>query len=43
MALDEDMVGSGNKDTSDDSTSKVSLSIDDLTVEVHELTTTLVI
>ena len=38
MALVEYMVGSGDKDIDDDSTFKVSLSTDDLTIEVDELT-----
>jgi hypothetical protein len=41
MALGEDMVDSGNKDTGDDSTSEVPLSTNDLAAEVEELNATL--
>jgi hypothetical protein len=37
MALSEDVVGGGNKDIWDDSTSRVSLSTNDLVVVVDEL------
>jgi hypothetical protein len=41
MVLGEDVVGGGDKDTDDDSASKVSRSTKDLTTEVDELMTTL--
>jgi hypothetical protein len=41
MALGEETVSSGDKDTNDNSTSEVSFSSDDLTAEVEDLTTTL--
>ena len=41
MALAEDVVGGNNKDISDDSTFEVSLSADDLTIEVAKLMTAL--
>jgi hypothetical protein len=41
MALGEYMVGVSDKDNDDDSTSKVSLSANDLTIEVDELMTAL--
>jgi hypothetical protein len=41
MALVDDVVGGDNKDIGDDSTSEVLPSVDDLTAEVDELTTTL--
>lgn len=41
MALGEYMVGVSDKNNDDDSTSKVSLSANDLTIEVDELMTAL--
>jgi hypothetical protein len=41
MALGKDMVGGSNKDISDDSTFKVSLSTDDLAIKIDEMTTAL--
>jgi hypothetical protein len=41
MALSEDVVSGDNKDISDDSTFEVSLSADDLTIEVAKLMTAL--
>jgi hypothetical protein len=41
MVLSEDVVSNNKKDIDDDSTSKISLSSDELAAEVDELTTAL--